>query len=175
VTTPEPVQARRRRLVWIPRSAAPPETCPRCHKEAKALTYSRAVGWRCPKCAPAIGQAIVEFALVFPIMCLLLLGVLAGGLYFLAGVQQASASTTIAGWAAANPTADPDDLAAFAASVSACPAAVVYAVNLVTVTLSCPTIAGELVPALPRVVVTTATAYVADASPSPAPSPSAAP
>jgi len=119
------------------------------------------------------GQALVEFALVVPVMMLLLLGTIGAGLYFLAGIQQASASTTIAGWAAANPTAPPDALAAYAASVSACPVAVVYAVNLVTVTLSCPTIAGELVPALPRTVVTTATAYVADASP--APSPSAAP
>ena len=96
---------------------------------------------------------------------LMLLGVLAGGLYFLAATQQASASSTIAGWAAAHATAGPDDLAAYARTVSTCPVAVVYAPNLVRVTLTCPTIAGELVPALPRTVVTTATAYVPDPTP----------
>jgi hypothetical protein len=152
-----PVVAPERRLRWIPRT---PEVCPRCHRETRDLIYSRAVGWRCPKCAPALGQALVEFALVAPILMLMLLGVLAGGLYFLAATQQASASSTIAGWAAAHATADPADLASFAATVSTCPVAVVYAPNLVRVTLSCPTIAGQLVPALPTTVVTTATAYV---------------
>jgi Flp pilus assembly protein TadG len=113
----------------------------------------------------ARGQALAEFAIVAPVLMLMMLAVLAGGLYFLAAQSQASSTSTIAGWAAANPTADPDDLAAFARTVSACPLAVDYAPNLVRVTLTCPTIAGELVPALPRTVVTTATAYVPDPTP----------
>lgn len=107
-----------------------------------------------------VAQALVEFALVVPVMMLMLLGTIGAGLYFLAAQSQASSTSTLALWAAANPTADPDDLAAYARTVSACPLAVDYTPNLVRVTLSCPTIAGELVPALPRTVVTTATAYV---------------
>jgi hypothetical protein len=107
------------------------------------------------KQSPPRGQALVEFALVAPILMLLLLGVLAGGIYYLAAVQQASA--TIAAWAGKHPA---DDLAAFSGGVSDCPAVAVWGEHVVVVTLSCPSIAGELLPVLPTSIVTTASAFV---------------
>lgn len=146
------------------RVAACPDPPPRCSRDDDPSEHDR---------DRQRGQAIVETALAFPILMLILLGVIGTGLYFLAGVQQASASTTIASWIGANPTADPDALAAYAATVSTCPVAVVYAPNLVTVTLSCPTIAGEILPMLPKTVTTVAKAYLPSPAPSPSPSPSA--
>jgi hypothetical protein len=117
------------------------------------------------------GQALVEFAIAAPVMMLILLGVIGVGLFFLAGIQQATGSSTIADWAAANPSAPPADLAAFETSVSSCPVTVVYTAQKVTVTLTCPTIAGKLVPALPNDITTIASAFVASPAPSPSPSP----
>jgi hypothetical protein len=123
------------------------------------------------------GQALVEFALVAPLLMLMLLGVLAGGLYFLAAVQQASDTGTLADWYAANPDAPPGEWTAFADAVCPCEgcATVAAEAHIVMVTVECPCIAGELLPFLPRTVVTTATAYVPSPSASPEPSPSASP
>lgn len=105
------------------------------------------------------GQALVEFALLAPVLMLILLGILGGGLYFLSAVQQASAAATVAGWSAANPSADPATFDAFASSVGPCPGAVAtFAPGVVTVTLTCPTL--QLLPMLPANVVTTAKAFV---------------
>jgi hypothetical protein len=111
------------------------------------------------------GQSIVEFAIVMPILMLLLLGIAAVGIYQLAAVQQASASNTIAGWSAANPAATEEERDSFTQAVTACPVTAVYSAELVTVTVRCPTIAGQIVPALPTTITTVATGYV----PSPTP------
>jgi Flp pilus assembly protein TadG len=119
------------------------------------------------------GQAIVELALAFPILMLLLLGIVGVGIYSIAAVQQASASNTIAGWSASNPGASTNERDAFAQSISACPATAVYSAGVVTVTLACPTIAGRMLPMLPTVITTTGTAFVP--SPTQGPSPGATP
>jgi uncharacterized membrane protein len=103
------------------------------------------------------GQALVEFALVAPVLMMLLLGVLAGGIHYLAAVQQASATTTIAAWAGEHPA---DDLDAFAGGVSDCPAVATWSEHTVVVTLSCPSLAGKLLPVFPSTVDTSATAFV---------------
>ncbi len=103
------------------------------------------------------GQALVEFALVAPVLMLMLLGICASGMYFLAAQQQAMASSTIAAWVGAHPGDDPAD---YAATVSTCAVSVAYSPNLATVSLTCPTIAGTILPMFPSDVVTTATAYV---------------
>jgi hypothetical protein len=103
------------------------------------------------------GQALVELALVLPILMAVLLGIIGMGLYFTASVQQAATTATIAGWAGANPSGD---LGAFAASVTSCATSAVYGPSVVTITVECPTVAGEILPVLPRMISTVSTAFV---------------
>ena len=148
-----PAVAPERRLRWIPRT---PEVCPRCKLETRDLIYSRAIGWRCPKCAPARGQALVEFAIVAPILFLVLLACLGFGLFFVAQEAQASRTATVASYAAANPT---EDAVAWAASLTSCPVTVTLAANVVTATVDCPNPFGGIAPGVPANIVTTAVAY----------------
>jgi Flp pilus assembly protein TadG len=105
------------------------------------------------------GQALVEFALIAPVFMLFLLGTLAAGIYYLAAVQQANAGATVAAWVAGHPSDDPE---AVTAAVVPCPGGATIATDgdIVTVTIVCPCIAGDLLPFLPRTVETTATAFV---------------
>lgn len=108
------------------------------------------------------GQALVEFALIAPILMLMLLGVMAGGLYFLAAMQQQNATATLADWTAAHPAATAAEADAFAAAVVPCPAGasvtIDAALGLVMVTIVCPSFAHDLLPILPPTVTTTASA-----------------
>lgn len=115
------------------------------------------------------GQSLVEFALVAPLMMFLLLGVLAAGFAFLGAVQQAAGAAEIARWAAANPEAPTEAFDAFAARVAPCgPATAAYEPDLVTVTLTCPTIAGQMLPGImPTELVSTASAFVPTPTPAP--------
>ena len=115
------------------------------------------------------GQAIVELALAFPVMALLLLGVLGAGLLFVTAERQQAATNAVASWAAANPSASPGDLASFAAAAGDCPSGAVtasYGPNLVTVRQRCTTWVGGIVPGglLPSTIATTATAFVPKAA-----------
>jgi len=127
------------------------------------------------------GQALVEFALVAPILMVMLLGVLGAGLYFLSAGQQQAATVTLAQFVAQHPADDPTS---FADAVTPCPGGATIAIDehLVSVTIDCPSLAGELVGALPKMVTTHATAYlpepsgaVLDALGTPEPSGSVAP
>jgi hypothetical protein len=119
------------------------------------------------------GVVLVELALATPVLLLLLLGVLGAGILFLGAVQQASASNTIAAWAGEHADATEAEREAYSSSVTSCDVDTVYGEDLVTVSITCPTIAGKIVPALPTTITTTATAFVP--SETPAPSPSATP
>ena len=113
------------------------------------------------------GQALVEFALVAPILMAMLLGVLAGGLLFLGAMSQQHSTGTLADWMAANPDATSEEEAAMSALVipDGCDSSVDTAGQIVTATLTCPTIAGELVPGLPVQVTTSAVAHAPSPSP----------
>lgn len=167
-----PVKVALRRLVWIPRSAGPAETCPRCKRPAASLTFSRALGWRCARCSPAVGQILVEFALIFPILALMLLAIAGVGIWLLAANLQASRATTLAAWIGAHPTTD---ASAYAKTLTACDWTATSTADLATVTITCPSWAHDLLGALPATIATTAVAFIPDASPSPSPSPSPTP
>jgi hypothetical protein len=114
-----------------------------------------------PRSPNQAAQALVEFALVIPILMTVLLGVAGTGIYLLAAQTQAAAAVTDARWAADHPASAQADFDAYASRVGPCPGAVAsFEPNLVRVTITCPTIAGDLIPFLPKTVVTTATAYV---------------
>jgi Flp pilus assembly protein TadG len=113
----------------------------------------------------------VEFALIAPLLILLLLAVLAGGLYFMASAQQATATATLARYVADHADPDPDEFYAFTTAVVPCVGGATITVDghLVTVVISCPGIAGELLPMFPTTVTTSATAYMPGPSASPEP------
>jgi hypothetical protein len=121
------------------------------------------------------GTVLVELALATPVLLLLLLGVLGAGILFLGAVQQASASNTIAAWAGEHADATEDEREAYSSTVTSCDVDTVYGEDLVTVSITCPTIAGRIAPALPTTITTTATAFVPSETPSPAPPASPSP
>lgn len=132
----------------------------RLNDRRRAQRADRASGTRKTAKLPK-GQVLVEFALVVPILILLLLGTAATGFYFLAATTQANATSTIAAWAVTHQDADPDAFAAFVGRVSPCGSATWgYTPDLVTVSIDCPSIAGELLPFFPKTVTTIATGYM---------------
>ena len=111
-----------------------------------------------PRPRSPTGQALVEFAFVLPVMLALLLGVTAAGVYFLGAGAQQAATGTIAAWAGEH--GETGDLGTFAGGISPCPAVAVWEEHTVTVTLTCPNMAGDLLPMFPSTVATTATSYI---------------
>lgn len=119
------------------------------------------------------GQALVEFALVFPLMCAALLAFAEVGFLLAYQAGQQNATTTLATWRTQHPTDDIGPVLASEVARIGCdsPTLSETATPVVVVRLTC-SYTGRVVSGFAVPVSTSASGAAPSPTPSPAPSPS---